>query len=181
MKKKQKLSSTFVWLKDVGLKVFAILALIVGGFYTYAAITWPADQPNGTTGVVGMFVGHSTSDFKVGVAGYAQANALCANGTGDIANSHICTPDEMANSYNHGNAESAVNKYLTTYTGASKMLWINNGPPGYTANSNDCNGWMKTDTGTDPQNPNYGAVWNFVGKAGGLTPCKEGKRFACCK
>ncbi len=181
MKKKKSFSSTFVWLKDVGLKVFAILILVIGGFYTYASIQWPSDQPNGTTGVVGMFVGESTSDFNSTTLGYEAVNALCSGGAGDIADSHVCTPDEMANSYNHGNAQSAINTYLTSYSGASKMLWVNNGPPGYTANSNDCNGWRKTDAGSDLANPNYGAVWNFQAQAGGLTPCKAGKKFACCK
>jgi hypothetical protein len=187
MKKKQSFSSTFVWLKDVGLKVFAVLALIIGGFYVYAEISWPTDQPNSTSGVVGMFVGESNgggndhSDFdETNNQGYAMVNTLCANSAGDVANSHICTPDEMANSYNHGNAQSAIHTYLTTFTGASKMLWINNGPPGYTANANDCGGWKKIDGGSG-ENPNFGAVWNFQANAGGLTPCKVGKKFACCK
>ena len=176
MKKKQSLSSTFVWLKDVGLKVFAILALVVGGFYASAAIIWPADQPNGTTGVVGMFIGESTADFNAAVVGYAQANALCANGAGNIAKSHVCTPDEMINSINHGVLNISP---IYTYV-ASPTLWINNGPPAYTASANDCKGWTVTTAGPD-YDQNFGAAWFFGNKFAGLTLCSTGRKFACCK
>jgi len=186
MKKKKAFSNVLEWLKDAGLKVFAVLALLAGGFYVIAAdITWPASQPNATSGVVGTFVGESSDTYNktvagaitVTVTGYDQANALCSGGAGDVANSHVCTPDEMANSYNHGTV--GVSPIFTYNT--SKMLWINSGPPGYTANSNDCNGWKSINAGTDPESTNYGAVWNFSTRAGGLTPCKADKKFACCK
>ena len=185
MKKKQLLSSTFVWLKDVGLKVFAILALVVGGFYVYAEITWPVIQPNPTTGVVGMFVGESSKAYSdvndannSNARGYDQVNALCANGAVDVANSHVCTPDEMVNSYNHGTIGVSA---IFTYS-ASPNLWINSGPPGYTASANDCKGWTATSRGADSQDPNFGAMWIFgTKKIGGLSPCTTGKKFACCK
>lgn len=188
MKKKHSLSNALEWFKDVGLKVFAVLALLAGGFYVYA-ISWPVAQPNATSGVVGTFVGESeytapsNGTFNA-ASDYLGVNKFCsqeglASPNLTLAGSHICTPDEMMNSYNHGTVDVSP---VYTYS-ASKMLWINNGPPGYTANANDCNGWKSTTVGTDPESPNFGAVWNFTStaKAGGLTPCKIGKKFACCK
>jgi hypothetical protein len=177
MKKKQAFSNVLAWCKDVGLKVFAILALAVGGFYAYAAITWPANPPNPTPGVVGMFVGESTASFDAS-SSYSGVNGNCANGGGDLAGSHICTPDEMANSYNHQNAQSAVVTYPVT-AGHSATLWVNSGTPGYTANANDCQGWSAVDSPNN--NMVYGTVWNFESKSGGLLPCTTGKKFACCK
>jgi len=146
-------------------------------------------QANATSGLVGMFVGESEytapSNGAFNVASdYASVNKFCsqeglASPNLALAGSHICTSDEMVNSYNHGTTGVSP---VFTYN-ASKMLWINNGPPGYTSNSNDCNGWKATKPGDDPESTYYGAVWNFSSsvKAGGLTPCKIGKKFACCK
>ena len=175
----KKINNILNWIKDAWLKAALILLIVTGGFYTYAQISWPADEPNPTTGVVGMFIGQSSKAFgDSGVGtGYANVNDLCSKNTApDFYGSHICSSMEMMNSYNHAVASSIINTYNTTPT-----LWINNGPPGYTSNSNDCVGWTKTDKGTDTQNPNYGAVWNFAAKAGGLSPCSTGRRFACCK
>lgn len=174
MSKKKTIPKLLNWLKDAGLKAFVILLIVASGFYALAAISWPADQPNAVTGLVGVFVGESTTPFNSSI-GYKTANTYCSSGAGDLAGSHVCTPAEMTNSYNNG-----VLGISTIYTYAlSPTLWINSGPPGYTANANDCKGWTAT---TNPlSNPNYGTVWNFTGRYGSLLPCKTGKKFACCK
>jgi hypothetical protein len=168
------------WIKDAWLKAIVVFLIIGVGFYAYAAITWPGDEPNPTTGVVGMFVGESTAAYGNTTNSYDKVNALCAQHTNpNFVGSHVCSSAEMMNSYNHGKVGVAA--IFTYLPGGSTMLYINNGPPGYTSNSNDCVGWTKTTPGTDPQNPNYGAVWNFQAQAGGLAPCNGGKKFACCK
>jgi len=182
MKKKQLLSSAFVWLKDVGLKAFAVLALVVGGFYVIAAdINWPTSPPNPTTGVVGMFVGESKTAYTAALD-YVTSGATCDGITapdGQIVNgAHICTPDEIVNSYNHGTAGiSAIFTYISSPT-----LWINSGPPGFTANANDCQGWKYDVTkAQDLSNPVFGTIWTFGAKKGNLLLCESGKKFACCK
>jgi len=172
----------FHWIKDAWLKSIVILLIVAAGFYAYAEITWPADEPNPTTGVVGMFVGESSEAYSAATNNYSLVNNLCSGTITQpdgqtVTKSHVCNQDEMMNSYNHGKAGVAP---IYTYTG-SAMLYINNGPPGYTSNSNDCVGWTRTTQGTDLQNPNYGVVWNFQADAGGLIPCRTGKKFACCK
>lgn len=181
--KKKTLSKTMHWLKDAGLKALVVLLLVTAGFYTYAQITWPAADPNDVSGIVGKFVGDSIDKSRSGNLGtfeasssYQDANDFCSTNTDqDVAGSHVCTPDEMINSYNHG--VSGISP-IFTYTD-STTLWINNGPPAFTANANDCKGWVET---TSPlENPNYGTIWNFSTKAGGLLPCRTGKAYACCR
>ena len=176
MAKKRKIKNIINWLKDAVLKSLVILLVVAAGYYAYAQITWPADNPNPVSGVVGMFVGESDGVFDASVNSYDDANALCSNHTDvNIAGSHVCTPAEMTNSYNHGTVGvSPIYLYNTSAT-----LWVNSGPPGYTANANDCKGWTKTDSPAD--NPNFGTVWNFDGKYGGLLHCRDDKKFACCK
>lgn len=177
MKKKNTILNALSWLKDAGLKALVILLVVTAGFYTYAQITWPGSDPNPTTGVVGMFVGASENPFGPGMD-YDQVNNECSNHSTDIdiQGSHVCTPDEMINSYNHGVVGTSP---IYTYTDTPN-LWINNGPPGFTASANDCKGWSVTERGADAD-PNFGAMWIFSKKAGGLTPCQTGKKFACCK
>jgi len=171
MEKKKTIKNILIWLKDAWFKAIVVLLIVAGGFYTYAAITWPGSDPNPTTGVVGMFVDESDDSFDSSL-GYVDANDYCAN-TATCEGCHICTSDEMINSYNHAGTNSPIN----TYSGVT--LWINNGSPSFTANANDCLGWTKTSSSTD--NPTYGRIWNFSSDYGGLLPCKTGKKFACCK
>ena len=175
MKQKKKQNTILKWISDVWVKSAVILLIVAGGLYAYAQITWPGDVPNPTTGVVGMFVGESTNTFGSGATGYGNVNQLCSLNANYLG-SHICSQDEMMNSYNHGT--TGVSPIFTYNT--SPNLWINNGPPGYTASANDCKGWTVTSRGSE-DDPNFGAMWIFSKKFGGLTPCTTGKFFACCK
>lgn len=173
--KHQKTSQWLRWTKEALYKGLVILLVGVGGMYAYAQITWPSADPNPVSGVVGVFVGESSSAFNA-ASDYDKVNDFCANSSdANVKGSHICTPAEMANSYNNG--QSGISP-IYTYS-QSPTLWINSGPPGYTANANDCKGWTAI---TSPlANPNYGTVWNFVNDYGSLLPCDVGKKFACCK
>lgn len=190
--KKKTLSKSVHWLKDAALKALVVLLLVTAGFYTYAAINWPAADPNDVSGIVGKFVGDSVDTSRSGNLGtfeaaidYAQANDYCSTNTdSNITGSHVCTPDEMINSYNHG--APGVSPIFTYCPGGaacpagnSATLWINNGPPAFTANANDCKGWLETSS--PASNPNYGTVWNFQTSSGGLLPCRTSKAYACCR
>lgn len=148
---------------------------IVAGTSTFDAITlggvtrssWP------TGGGSGTFVGlTSTSTYNGSITystyrGYQAANRLC-----NIAysGSHFCRTDEIVNTI----AAADISALFTT--GATG--WIAEGPPGYTSNSNDCNGYTASSTGS------LGAFWLYDtdgGGAGWLTNCSVQKAISCCQ
>jgi hypothetical protein len=104
-------------------------------------------------------------DFSSGgFSGYEAANDICNT---DYAGSHFCRTDEII-------------EYIQLYgaTGLAGTSWIAEGPPGYTSNSNDCNGW------TDSLDTKLGAFWEFSADGGGmgwLTTCAVTKQLACCQ
>lgn len=148
-----------------GLAVFAVFGAAV---YVYAAISYPAVQPNPVSGVVGLYVGKTAGTYNgAGANGYQNANDFCANGGGALADSHICTSMEIMNTYNHNPSA------LSALTGA---MWMNNGAPAYTtAAPNDCNGW------TNNTKFFFGASWNFDIDFGTASSCNLTQPFACCK
>lgn len=148
-----------------GLAVFAIFGAAV---YVYAAISYPANQPNPVSGVVGLYVGKTAGSYKGGDAsGYQNLNNYCSSGGGALTNSHACTPMEIINTYNHN--ASAV-------TGQTGTVWVNSGAPGNTIPAvNDCNGWQ------DSTLSYYGNVWSFTKKFSGILPCAFALSIACCK
>ncbi len=110
--------------------------------------------------------------------GYTAANDKCNLA---IAGSHVCTVEEMLFLANNSPASLP----------ASGQGWINGGPPGFPANTNDCNAWTVkpqppfTNTALgplfDPRNA-FGRFWNFTAKNTSLKPCNEtGMAFLCCK
>jgi len=179
----------FHWIKDAWLKSIVILLIVAAGFYAYAEITWPADEPNPTTGVVGMFVGESSEAYSAATNNYSLVNNLCSGTITQpdgqtVTKSHVCNQDEMMNSLNHGTNTATFKSPVFTYfnppTQPNPYLWINSGPPGYTSNANDCTGWTKIDSPLT--NQNFGRIWNFQNQYGALLPCdNSGFKFACCK
>jgi len=148
-----------------GLAVFAVF-----GFALYAyAVTYPATQPNPVSGVVGLYVGKTPSTYQGGNAGsYETANSYCAAAHTD---SHVCTPIEMINTYNHNPAAIA---------GETDSLWINNGAPAYFSSiSNDCLGWSTS--GTLFNQPVFGSIWDASNNYGVITTCNNSRAYACCK
>lgn len=125
-------------------------------------------------GGVGSFIGitTATSDGIItsgADTGYKAANTICNN---EYAGSHMCTSDEIANTI-------ANNSDLTTVFTTGEQGWIFEGAPGFTANSNDCNGWVRNDN-----IDYYGAFWLFDtsgGGAGWLAPCNNVKPMTCCR
>jgi hypothetical protein len=122
-----------------------------------------------------VFIGTTTpSKFKGDLSpsadrGYYLANGKCAAA---FTGSHICSTAEMLNSIKC----SAAALSSATYNGTD--AWIQDGPPGYTAPANDCQGWQ-SQTATD-----LGRIWRFDSTKAGkgfLTTCNQDIVFACCR
>jgi hypothetical protein len=100
--------------------------------------------------------------------GYQAANNICHS---EYPGSHICETDEIL---------SVIRSQNISYFGTGNIdgAWIAEGPPGFTANANDCNGW------TNSQDTRYGPFWIFDSVGGGmgwLAPCNGVKPLACCQ
>lgn len=166
--------SALRWIKDVSIKSLVILLVVSGGFYAYAQIAWPSSDPNPVTGVVGTFVGASSQVYGAPL-NYVNANDYCeTDADPNINGSHICTVNEMINSYNHSNVNSPILTYAATNT-----LWVNAGSSATNLNANDCGGW--TEVSSSIANPQFGMVWNFNSDESYLVTCRANKAFACCK
>ena len=117
----------------------------------------------------GTFRGATSSTYNGNRGGYAVANGLCA---AEYTGSHVCTNTEILFLINAGRIASFP---------ANTTLWISNGPPGYTVNANDCQGWTSA-SATD-----YGPVWNRLTAGegfGSINKCDSvsgtPRKFACC-
>lgn len=122
------------------------------------------------TGIQGVsvIVGYTTSNFDGNISlggdiGYVAANAICGS---NFTESHFCQKAEVLQTINNNNY---------TFTGTA---WFANGPPGYTANADDCAGW------TSNANTYLGPFWNWDGNAQAgyarLTNCAQIKPLMCC-
>ncbi len=127
----------------------------------------------GGTGSSATFVGTTpvttyTGQFTLSsYTGYKAANAIC---TAAYTSSHMCTADEILG--------TIANKNISTVFSGISDAWISQGPPGFTADSNDCRGW------TSANLAHLGAWWHFDAASGGigyLTNCSTVKPIACCK
>jgi hypothetical protein len=120
---------------------------------------------SGVGTIVGMTVATTTGNAISGsFIGYAAMNDLCDT---EFSGSHLCSTGEVLATIANGNY---------SYFG---YPWLSNGPPGFTSNSNDCNGW------TDGTGNYLGPFWNWElnAQAGAafLTPCSQIKSLMCCK
>lgn len=116
-----------------------------------------------------LFAGKSSRVFDVGsVKGYIKADEACGSA---VSGSHVCGTDEMMRTIRC--KKDKIKDYPT------EALWINNGPPGYTANTNDCKGWQTNSSSY------YGAYWKFDKDYGGIgytgACSKTDRSFSCCK
>lgn len=113
-----------------------------------------------------VFVGMTGSAVNGNQAGYNSADSLCAAA---FAGSHVCATSEILNS----------KSCKSTAFGAqlSGDAWVLNGPPGFTANANDCIGRTSASSG------DFGSFWlfNSQGGQGWLSPCNQTHKLACCK
>ena len=113
-----------------------------------------------------VFVGMTGSAVNGSQAGYNSADSLCATA---VSGSHVCTTSEILNS------KSCKSAVFTTQS--SGDAWVLNGPPGFTANANDCIGRTSASGG------DFGSFWlfNSQGGQGWLSPCNQTHKLACCK
>ncbi len=161
----KKFSSTLLSIFAKGLAIFAVFGVSV---YAYAVV-YPANQPSPTSGVVGLYVGKTSTLYKGGDAGsYETANNYCDS---VVTDSHVCTPMEIINTYNHN--PSAI-------ASETASLWVNNGAPAYFSSiSNDCQGWNQS--GTLYGQAVFGSIWDSNHKYGVITTCNNSRAYACCK
>ncbi len=94
--------------------------------------------------------------------GYINANFLCSS---QFAGSGMCLCVEVIKDFSAGNV---------SITGT---YWCANGPPGYTANADDCAGWNNNDSTF--LGPFYNADLPGAGVFR-LTNCEQEKQIACC-
>jgi hypothetical protein len=138
----------------------------VNNYYT-------TNTTSGGSGSLATFIGTTpvtsyTGLFSSGAkTGYDAGNALCAAA---FTGSHFCRTDEIL--------ETIASKDISTLFSGVPDAWIAEGPPGYTADSNDCRGW------TSANLAHLGPWWDFSTSGGGigyLTNCSTTKPLACCK
>jgi hypothetical protein len=124
----------------------------------------------GGSGKVGVFIGTTTLQTQGNFAtssytGYAAGNARCA---AQFAGSFMCRTHDIL---------VTIEKGVPAIWAGGDNAWIAEGPPGYTSNSNDCNGYTSNSSGR------LGAFWEFNASGGGmgwLVNCAETKPVACC-
>ncbi len=119
---------------------------------------------NSFGGIVGFTSGTYDGNITNGsLIGYVGANKICEI---EFPESHFCLKSEVLKSISNGN-------YFWSGT-----AWFQNGPPGYTANADDCSGW------TTDSNIYLGPFWNWdansqAGRAA-LINCAQIKALMCC-
>jgi len=130
-------------------------------------------NPSGGWNSVSYFATVTSSTYNGnnnGHPGYAYAHDRCKD---QLAGSHVCTAEEILNTIRDGKTMPSVD------------VWIFNGPPGYTAMANDCDGRRSVvGSGTYAA---YGSYWQMSDTSylphgrGLLYTCDKYLRFACCK
>ena len=131
---------------------------------------WVATSSLGIAGAGGdaIFVGTTTlttnGSFSTStLVGYQAGNQLCDD---EFSGSFMCRTYDILATIQQGD--------ISTWAGTA---WVAEGPPGYTSNSNDCQGW------TSNSNTMLGAFWALDSAGGGmgwLTNCEVVKPIACC-
>jgi hypothetical protein len=117
--------------------------------------------------IFNLIVGYTNSSYNGNITngsliGYVAANAIC---NAEYSGSHFCLKSEILKTIANGN---------TNFTGE---VWFANGPPGYTAPANDCEGWTKV---TNEIGPFWDWDENDGAGSGQLTPCSSELQLACC-
>jgi len=122
-------------------------------------------------GQIGKFIGTTTFTTDGSIAtssyvGYQAANYQCAY---EFTGGHMCRTHEILQTIEQDD--------FSAWGVDISSAWIAEGPPGYTWDSNDCNGWR------DNGGTQLGAFWLFStngGGAGWLVNCTTVKAIACC-
>lgn len=116
----------------------------------------------GTTSV--EFDGHfATTTPEGSFEGYMAGNILCDY---EFSGSHFCRTYDIL--------VTAEQDDISAWSG---KVWVAEGPPGFTSNSNDCQGW------TSNSDTHLGAWWdlNSNGGKGWLVSCDYTRPLACCR
>ena len=130
-------------------------------------------NPSSGSGSVSYFATVTSATYNGsnnGTPGYAYAHGRCQ---AQLAGSHVCSAEEMLNTIRDNQPMPTVD------------VWILNGPPGYTAMANDCDG-RRSAVGSGT-NVAYSAGWqmsdsNYLPHGRGLLyTCEKSMKFACCK
>jgi len=108
-----------------------------------------------------------SGNFSTGtLKGYQAANDICNYYFSDY---HFCFSGEII---------TFVRTHSIAKFADLPQSWIAEGPPGYTAYSNDCNGY------TTSSMTYLGALWDYDSDGGGqgwLTGCNNTRAISCCK
>ena len=131
--------------------------------------TWAYNQTSTSSSSTPMFINYTnvktTGNIVNGsLVGYAAGTAICNS---EIPGSHMCTTDEVIEVLNLG-----------VYENFTATFRVSEGPPGYTANADDCGGW-KSDSISF-----LGAIWvgnSINGGSGALVSCSAERAIGCCK
>lgn len=115
----------------------------------------------GSAGFEPIFAGLTLLTYDGNQVNYDTADSRCE---GNFPDSHVCRVGEILHMIN--------NDVVLPIAGEG---WINGGPPGFTANANDCQGWS-----TNAVN-NFGRYWDFATDQGWMRGCTNAVAFACCK
>lgn len=128
------------------------------------------------TGCFGpTFVGLTALSYAPSaVSGYYGANNKCQLDYPNDPGVHVCTSEEILESIKCSVDGDPIRGVVD-----GTSAWINGGPPGFTANANDCQGWTSSAANA------YGRYWIFNLASGGrgtTTSCNSpGIPFACCR
>lgn len=115
-----------------------------------------------------IFYDVTNTSYDGNMNGYSGANTHCSS---EFEGTHLCSVQEILNTINSKNVSLII-----AWSGTA---WIAGGPPGYTANANDCKGF------TSNEGSNLGKFWDFDDTTpegmGWMTNCANSKPLACCK
>lgn len=127
------------------------------------------------------FVGLTVTTWPGNVGSYYAADNKCAldfpavAGPPALPAAHVCRVEEILESISCSVPGDPIRGQGIDVN----FAWLNGGPPGFTANANDCIGW------TSNASSAYGRVWVFNDTTGGRgtqTTCNTaGLKFACCR
>lgn len=152
------------WLKINNLNVTG--NLLVGG--KSVCLSDGTNCPGGSGQNASIYYNKTSATYNGNIGSYDAANAACAS---EFTGSHFCTTEELLQTMIQRNVS-----LITEWTGTA---WIQGGPPGYTANANDCKGW------TSSSNVVLGKFWDFddttANGMGWMTNCANTKSLACCR
>ena len=136
-----------------------VIQITSGGVTPVGQVTW-----QGIT--TATYDGNDAGDYD-GASDYCRAETINFTGTAD---SFVCSVADIL----------SIIADDPTVLPATGGAWVNGGPPGFTANANDCLAWSDDASVAAA----YGRWWNFADGdegTGWMAPCDESKAYGCCE